>query len=423
MELLAMSRPELTRLETLAQVQAGALSQRDAAARLGLSERQVRRLERRLEEGGPAALGDRRRGKRSNRQLDPALIAQALALVRAHYADFGPSFANEKLRELHGLVFSTETLRQALIQEGLWQPHRRRTKRIHPPRERRPQFGELIQLDGSPHDWFEGRGPRCSLLVLVDDATSALVGLHFAPNETTVAYFEVLRTAIARYGRPLALYSDRHSIFRVPQAVKTVAETQVARALRELEIELICANSPQAKGRVERANRTLQARLRRELRLRNISTIETANGYLPEFIASYNERFACGPQLQSDAHRSAGGFDLDAILAVRHERRLSKDRTIQIDRTIYIVEDQRVTAGSRVTLIERPQHAFELRVGPDVLTLRRLRSLTEQSQIRDAKSLDAHLDRRHRETMPQMARKPPANHPWRRTPLTLPPPR
>jgi transposase len=423
MELLAMSRPELARLETLARVRAGALTQREAATRLRLSERQVRRLERRLEEGGPAALGDRRRGKPSNHRLDPALVAQALALVRMHYADFGPSFANEKLRERHGLVLSTETLRQALIRDGLWQPHRRHTRRIHPPRERRPQFGELVQIDGSPHDWFEGRGPRCSLLVLVDDATSALVGLHFAPNETTVAYFEVLRTTIACYGRPLAFYSDRHSIFRVPQAVKTAAETQVARALRELEIELICANSPQAKGRVERANRTLQARLRRELRLRNISSIEAANAYLPDFIGTYNERFACEPACQGDAHRSAAGFDLDAILAVRIEKRLSKDRTLQVDRAIYIVEDERVTAGSRVTLIERPHHAFELRAGPDVLTFRRLRSLTEQSQIRDPKSLDAHLDRRHRGTMPQMARKPPTNHPWRRIPLTLPPPR
>jgi winged helix-turn helix protein len=423
MERLPMSRPELHRLEVLTRLQAGALDQIQAARELGLSDRQVRRLLRRFACDGAAGLIHASRGRPSRRHLDPDLVNEALSLVAQHYADFGPTFANEKLRELHGLQLGTESLRQAMIAAHLWKPKRTRRQRLHPPRERRPHFGELLQLDGSPHDWFEGRAPRCSLLVIIDDATSRLTGLHFAPAETTWAYFALLRQSIGRYGRPLALYSDRHAIFRAPNGLHTSAQTQLGRALEELDVELICANSPQAKGRVERANNTLQRRLVREMRLRNISSIEDANAYLPHFIQAHNQRFAHAPALEQDVHRSASTFELDAILAVRYERVLSKDCTVQVQRDVYLVDDPAARRGMRVTVIEQANRGFQLRHNDIRLHCRRLRSLTEQGQIRDAKSLNEHLDRRQRAPMPQMARIIPANHPWRsfRLPGSPPP--
>jgi transposase len=423
MELLPMSRPELHRHEVLTRLKAGTLTQIQAARELGLSDRQVRRWLRRFERYGAEGLVHASRGRPSRRRLDPELVAEALRLVAERYADFGPTFANEKLRELHGLRLGTESLRQAMIAAQLWKPKRTRRQRLHPPRERRPRFGELLQLDGSPHDWFEGRAPRCSLLVIIDDATSRLTGLHFAPAETTWAYFTLLRQTITTYGRPLALYSDRHAIFRAPNGLNTPAQTQLGRALEELDIELICANSPQAKGRVERANNTLQRRLVREMRLRNISSIDAANAYLPEFIEAHNQRFAHAPALTQDVHRSASTFDLEAILAVRYERTLSKDCTVQVQRDVYLIDDPAVRRGMRVTVIEQANRGFQLRFNQTTLHYRRLRSLTEQGQIRDAKSLNEHLDRRQRGTMPQMARTVPANHPWRsfRLPGSPPP--
>ena len=423
MELLPMSRPELHRHEVLTRLKAGTLAQIQAARELGLSDRQVRRLLRRFERGGAEGLVHASRGRPSGRRLDPELVAEALRLVAERYADFGPTFANEKLRELHGLRLGTESLRQAMIAAHLWKPKRTRRQRLHPPRERRPRFGELLQLDGSPHDWFEGRAPRCSLLVIIDDATSRLTGLHFAPAETTWAYFTLLRQTITSYGRPLALYSDRHAIFRAPNGLNTPPQTQLGRALEELDIELICANSPQAKGRVERANNTLQRRLVREMRLRNLSSIDAANAYLPEFIEAHNQRFAHAPALAQDVYRSASTFDLEAILAVRYERTLSKDCTVQVQRDVYLIDDPAVRRGMRVTVIEQANRGFQLRFNETTLHYRRLRSLTEQGQIRDAKSLNEHLDRRQRATMPQMARTVPANHPWRsfRLPGSPPP--
>ncbi len=423
MELLHMSRPEIHRLEVLSRLKAGSLDQAQASRELGISVRQVRRLLRRFERCGAKGLTHAGRGRPSPRRLDRELLNEALTLVAERYADFGPTFANEKLHERHGLRLATESLRQAMIAAHLWTPKRVRRQAPHPPRERRPRFGELLQIDGSPHDWFEGRAPRCSLLVIIDDATSRLTGLHFAPAETTWAYFTLLRESIRKYGRPLALYSDRHAVFRAPNGLNTPAQTQLGRALEELDIELICANSPQAKGRVERANNTLQRRLVRELRLRNISSIADANDYLPEFMEAHNHRFAHVPALEDDVHRSASTFDLDAILAVRYERILSKDCTVQVQRDVYLVDDPAAYRGARITVIEHPSHGFQLRLDGRTVRYQRLRSLTEQGQIRDAKSLNDHLDRRQRAPMPQMARPVPANHPWRsfRLPGSPPP--
>ena len=294
-ETVTMSHKELHRLQIIQESINRHITQEQAAARIGISIRQVKRLVQRYRNEGPSGLVSHRRGKRPNNSFSTEFRATVISLLKGRYADFGPTFACEKLREIHGLSLSVETLRKWMIEEGLWRERRRKIARIYQRRMRRPSYGELIQIDGSPHDWFENRGPRCTLIVFIDDATSALMALRFVPAETTRAYMETLRGYLNDHGVPLALYSDRHSIFRVNNPEREGELTQFTRAIKTLGIEPIHANSPQAKGRVERANQTLQDRLVKEMRLQNISDIETANAWLPTFIEAYNNRFATSP--------------------------------------------------------------------------------------------------------------------------------
>ena len=409
-----MSQRDLKRLEAVRRWTDGALSQAEAASQAGLSARQLRRLARRLESDGPAGLTHRHRGRSGNRRLPAQTVALALELVRERYADFGPTFANEKLRENHGIIMGTETLRRCMIAAALWKPHSRKKKDRHPPRSRRPCFGELIQIDGSPHDWFEGRAPRCSLLVFIDDATSRLVGLNFADQESTDAYFELSLTYMKRFGRPLAMYSDRHTIFRQSSSIRREGITQFGRALLELDVELICATSPQAKGRVERANRTLQQRLVRELRLRNISSIDDANHYLDEFLNDYNRRFAIAPLNALDVHRDATKQLLEDALCLHFKRRVSKDGLFNIDGTVFIVDQEALRLPCDAQVLHHGRRGFELHIEGKPVAYRRLRSTVEQAQIRSAKQLNAHLDGRHDPgPNPRKAHRPPIDHPWR----------
>ena len=241
--------------------------------------------------------------------------------------------------ECHGIKISRESVRQIMLHTGLW---RGRSKRIQQMRVRRPCFGELLQIDGSLHDWFEGRSALCCLIVFVDDATSQLVALHFVETECMQGYFQATQQHLAKHGRPLAYYSDKHGIFRVNQAEAEsgTGETQYGRACRHLGIELIHANSPQAKGRVERANKTLQDRLVKELRLHNINDINTANNLLPEFIKAYNQRFASEPASPVDAHRTdlPTPQQLDLIFSEQHERGISKQLEISYHNKIYQIQ-------------------------------------------------------------------------------------
>lgn len=411
-----MSQSEVDRLEILQRVRAGRMTLLEAGSAIGRSERHVRRLLRRYEAEGPTGLVSRRRGRPSNNRLAPEVVSEVLRLVRERYGDFGPTFANEKLREIHGICIGTESLRQAMILAGLWKPSRKRRRRLHPLRERRPERGELIQVDGSPHAWFEGRGPRCSLLVFIDDATSELMALRFAPSETTLDYLLMLQTYVERFGRPLAVYSDRHSIFRVNKGVRGEAETQLGRALGELGVELICATTPQAKGRVERANRTLQTRLVRELRLRNINSIREGNAYLEDFRNDFNRRFAQEPARPHDAHRAKDGFDLPYICAVRFTRRLSKDAMLRLHNSVVIAERADVRGGELVEIIQYPGLTFQLRLANEDLPYRRVRDVQSHAQLTTSKELNERIDRRkHQPPNPRKAHVPPGDHPWRRT--------
>src|SRR5258708_1841034 len=270
-----------------------------------ITPRQTYRLLRRYRDGGASAIANQRRGRPSNNRLPDVVRDHAIALVRELYADFGPTFAAEKLAERHDLKVSRETLRSWMRQAGIWMSRAER-KRIQQPRHRREHIGELVQIDGSEHRWFEERAASCTVLVFVDDATSRLMELRFVASESTFSYFEALKAYLRRHGKPVAFYSDKHSIFRVSNenAASGNGMTQFGRALSELNIEILCANPRQPNGRVERAHHTLQDRLVKELRLAGISTIDAPNPLLPTFLPHYNGRFAKPAARHQDFHRS-----------------------------------------------------------------------------------------------------------------------
>ncbi|MDK3026618.1 ISNCY family transposase [Cupriavidus taiwanensis] len=341
-EVITVSMHELDRLKTVQAVVDGQLRPGVAAERLEITDRQLRRLLERYRQEGPSGLVTRKRGRPSNNRLSADREAAALNLIREHYVDFGPTLACEKLRERHGLTLSKETIRRLMTASGLWIPRKQRPPKVYQPRNRRACYGELIQIDGCDHRWFEERAPACTLLVYVDDASSRIMELSFTHSESTFTYFAATRAYLERHGKPVAFYSDKASVFRVnnPNATGGDGHTQFSRALFELNIEGICANSSQAKGRVERTHLTLQDRLVKELRLRNIGTMEAANAFMPEFIADYNARFAKVPRNSHNAHRPLRSDEnLDLIFAWREPRCVSKSLTIQYDKMLYLLAD------------------------------------------------------------------------------------
>lgn len=358
-EHLTLSHKELDRLHILTRIADRRLTRRRAAELLKLTERQVYRLYAAFQARGAAGLASARRGRPSHRKISADVRELALGLIREHYLDFGPTLACEKLVELHGLTVSVETVRSWMIEADIWLPRSRRARRSYQPRERRACAGELVQIDGSRHAWFEDRGPACTLLVYIDDATSKLEELRFAQSESTYDYFAATRSYLETHGKPIAFYSDKLSVFRVAKgdsAAGGAGLSQFGRAMNELNIDIICANSPQAKGRVERANRTLQDRLVKELRLRGLSDMVAGQAYLPEFKADHNRRFARSPQNSFDAHRPMRKCeDLDEIFTVQDQRKVSENLTLNHKRVLYVLEDtveNRKLRGHHVTVHE-----------------------------------------------------------------------
>ena len=338
MAVVSMSKREFDQLETLLGVQSGRLRVADACALLGRSRRQVFRLLRGIREAGAASLVSKRRGKPSNRRLPDAVRQLAMSLVREHYSDFGPTLACEKLAERHGCTVSRETLRGWMVADGLWLDRHARLPSPHQPRLRRECLGELVQIDGSEHAWFEDRGPACTLLAFIDDATSRLMVLRFVASESAFSYFGAARAYLGAHGKPVAFYSDKHGVFRVNRpGPKGDEVTQFGRALCELNIDIICANSPQAKGRVERAFGTLQDRLVKELRLAGVTGVEAANAWLPGFVADHNRRFGKPAANGKDLHRPVSATDdLDEVLAWREERTVTANLVLHYDRTMLL---------------------------------------------------------------------------------------
>jgi Helix-turn-helix domain len=400
---VSMSRKDLDRLEVLRDVQNKKLKQVDAARILRITDRQVRKLLRRLEQEGSSGIVSRLVGKTGNRRKCPGIKQRVLALLKEKYEGFGPTFTVEKLLQLDGVKISKETARNWMIEHHLWIPKKRRTS-IHPTRARRPCFGELIQADGSPDRWFGPDLPEANATVLVDDATSMITALYFSETETLDAYFCAFEEHLNQYGRPLGIYTDYSAIFK---SRKETGKTQMQKALEELKIESILANSPQAKGRVERANRTLQDRLKKEFRLRGIKTVEQANKYVKEFLKEYNRSFSKKPMSDYNAHRSLEGYDLERILCRKEERTLDCSGVFQFNSMHYQVQEISVVHRLNKKKIEvRVVRSGKMRVffeGKEVKVLP-LNEIAGGPKILTRKEVLSWEPRVH---------KPKSDHPWR----------
>lgn len=426
-EILTMSRKEQDRAEVIRQVIDGCIKQKEAAKRLGISTRQVRNLAHAYRLSGGAGLIHGNRGRESNRKIREEIRQSAVALVRERYRDFGPTFAHEKLTEDDGFSLSVETLRQWMISDVLWHPKSKKHKREHQIRERRPCVGEMIQIDGSPHDWFEGRASKCTLIVFIDDATSRLLEVRFFPSETTEAYMTCLKRYLVRYGRPVSFYSDKHSVFRVNQEDAESGEqfTQFGRALKTLDIEAIHANSPQAKGRVERANQTLQDRLIKEMRLAGVSNVEEGNAFLASYMEKHNRKFSVQPASDADAHRPVlhNQQELDLILSLHGKRKLSKNLTLQYNNVLYQINIQGIgyaMRGATVTVCEDFQGNVTLLYKGKVLAYKTWIRGEAPPAIRDSKEINQAVDQTIRSQEQRKAWKPAPDHPWRKLELGHP---
>ena len=411
-ERMYMSIKELSRLEVLNKVHEKRITQRQAAEVLGLSLRHVKRLSKALKLEGPKGLISKKFGSKGNNRVPDAVKSKALGLILAKYHDFSPTLAHEYLIENHDLQISVSTIRNLMIEHKIWTFKQKRKKRVFQLRPRRAQRGELVQLDGSDHEWFEQRAPRCTLLVYADDATGELLDLRFVPSESTKSYFKATKEYLKKHGRPQAFYTDKHTVFRVNRD-QSISEgiTQFGRAMKELDIDLICANTPQAKGRVERRNRDLQNRLVKALRLSNISSIEEANAYLSTFIKDFNKRFAIAPQNPLDAHRPLlNEYDLDLIFSLQSTRTLTKNLIFQYNSTIYQVITNRETYAMRkrqVTVTENDQGKISVSYKGHPLRVVPYNETRAQAKVVTAKELSTYIP-------DKKPYKPSKFHPWKR---------
>lgn len=424
---LNMSVKEADRITILDQLVRKQIKQKKAAELMGLSVRQTRRLKKKYQVLGINGLIHGNRGKESNHKINNEEIKKVIQIVKRKYYDFGPTLAFEKLTEKKKIAFSVEKLRQAMVEEGLWKVKRKRRLKVYQERERREALGELVQIDGSPFDWFEGRVGKtgtitdpCSLLVFIDDATGKLLNLWFAPCESTNAYFEATKHYLISWGKPLAFYADKHGIFRInttkggTSAVSdSVGLTQFSRAIEELKIQLIFANSPQAKGRVEKVNGTLQDRLTKELRLRGINSIKEANKFLPEYVKVYNQKFSVVPKSAFNAHRPLlPQENLDEILSQKHQRILSKSLAFQYQNRLYQIKTERPTyAMKKAPVVVREDAKGKITVEYKGKKLNY--SVLEErpkAEIVGRKEIETTM----REIKALVYSKPDANHPWRR---------
>lgn len=368
-----MSSRDCNRLDVLTRRRRDELTQAHAAALLRLSIRQVRRLTRRVEQFGPRGLAHGNRGRTGNHRMSAVERSTIICLLRAHYPDFGPTLAAEKLSERHGITRDPKTVRAILMAEGLWHPRRARPRSEHRSwRQRKAALGEMIQFDGSYEDWFEDRGECCCLLAAIDDATGSVLHTQFVADEGVFPVFAFWKGSIERLGVPRSIYVDRFSTYKMTQRVAVEnpdLKTQFQRALEELRCEAIFAHSPQAKGRVERLFGTLQDRLIKELRLAGISTIAAANRFLADvFLPKFNARFAVAPASPANLHRPLTARErghLDAIFSRQETRVVRNDWTVAHGNQWYqLTRHQPVTVCRKdtVTVEERLDGTIRFRL-------------------------------------------------------------
>jgi transposase len=419
--LLTMSAKELSRLEVMQRLSRKQMSQSEAGTILGLSVRQIKRLLQAYRQKGATGLVSKQRGRKGNNRLSENVKKQALNLLKTKYRGFGPTLAHEKLVEKEKLKLSDESVRKLMIEEGLWKARKAKKVAVHQLRERRACFGELVQIDGSPHDWFEERAQACVLLVFIDDATGKLVQLRFVEAESFFSYCEAAEGYFRQSGKPVAFYSDKNSIFRVnqPSVGTRLGLSQFGRAMQELDIQIICANTPQAKGRVERVIQTLQDRLPKEMRLRGIHSQAAGNAYLPEFMQEFNARFGEDPRSSVDMHRPlTAKEDLARILTWQETRSVSKNLTIQFEKVVYQIQTDRPSYALRnaqVTVCLNPQEQVTLLYNGKALPYTIYKQQAQQAEVVPAKQLDLALKEK------RLPPKPAPDHPWRKgfaTPLS-----
>jgi transposase len=413
---MLMSEKEVERLQVFQQAEKGRISLMQAAKTLRLSYRHTKRLFAKYKHLGKNGLISQKRGKASNRRLSSEIEERVIERLTNRYYDFGPTFAAEKLLEECQIKVSRETVRKLAVKAGTHQPRKAKNIRVHQRRIRMACEGELVQIDGSPHAWFEERAPKCVLLLAVDDATSNVLAGRFEKSETTAGYFRLMKQCIEKHGMPKATYSDRHQIFRSNHG-RDRNKTQFHRAMDELLIEVICAYSPEAKGRVERKNGVLQDRLIKELRLKGISSIEEANAFLPDYFKKHNARFGHPPAHPHNAYRMLNQtLQLDHVLCEKETRQVSKQLEIQYKRKILqlnIPGRERSLQHKRVVVIEAPDGKILLEYKGKTLDYKIYEEQVMQPEVLDSKELAIRWDKSSRPKNPA----PSADHPWRQWPL------
>lgn len=380
---ITMNHKELEQAKVFELIKQGSITQTEAAARLKVTSRWVRKKIKRYYKFGDLGLIHGNRGKPSFKRWDPEKEKLLIGLLDGKWHGFGPTFASEKLEEIYGIKVSSEVVRQAMIRANIWQPKQKRVKHRRR-RDRKPMFAVMIQLDGSPHDWFEGRAEKCTLLVFIDDATSQILWLEFVESESVQAVMQATKKYIEKYGIPQSFYTDHGSVFHVNlNNAEGVKKTQWERACEQLNIEVKHAHSPQAKGRVERCNQTMQDRLIKELRLAGISSIESANEYLntSNFISKHNANFSVRAAQQGDAHRDHSQYNLNDIFSIHETRILGNDFTISYNKRIFQLHDQQRT-------IIRPKNEITVKTRLDgtlALSIRKTELFFSELNVRPAK--------------------------------------
>lgn len=408
-DIIAMTQEELKRLHVIRKAIDKSITQVQAASIIGVCLRQAQRIVRTVRVSGDQGIINRSRGRISNRALPKKTKAKALRLYKEKYSGFGPTLATEKLFEIDKIKINDETLRLWLAKDGV--SYKKRRKRPHREwRQRKPCFGEMIQLDGSHHDWFEGRGPKCVLMGYIDDATGRPFG-KFYPYEGTLPAMGSFKCYIKEYGIPVSVYLDKHTTYKSTKKPSIEDElnnieplSQFGRALEELKVNVIYANSPQAKGRIERLFNTFQDRLIKEMRLKGIKTIKEANKFLSSYLPVYGKRFSVQPANNTDLHRPLSkSINLDKILCVKTARVLRNDYTIAHNVKLYQIQD---SLSAKEVIVEE-------RIDGSMLITHKNRSLrfneitTKPQKGKEVKNEYLPAIR------PRGIHIPPKEHPWR----------
>lgn len=411
-EKVQMSIKEAERLGVMRQIDKKTLTVQKGSEQLGLCLRQMKRVRKQYLEHGEKGLISQKKNKPSNRKISDEIRSRAVELLKTKYVGFGPTLAGETLEKRDKVKVSAETLRTWMKEEGIWIAKKRKAGRVYQRRERRSRFGELLQGDASPHAWFEERGEKCALLQFVDDATGNTTTACFMPSETTEGYLNLLKEHLQKYGKPMALYVDKHSVFRVnrDELKKGVGITHFGQVLKDLDIELICANSPQAKGRVERKNGVLQDRLVKEMRLQGINSIKEGNAFLPQFLEELNQRFGHEPASKEDAHRPLRKRDdLEQMFFRKDVRKLSKDLTFQHKGILYLIETKTPNRLKRaaISVFWKEGTAIQVYYNKTELKYKKWKDTPyEQPKILDSKEIAVMT------CIPRKNKKPGKHHPW-----------